>query len=62
MPKSTGQQRTRPILKLNAKDDKIVQVDLNDGAKTSNIDKTRQSWPKVYFSTEFDIIARDDEE
>ena len=35
---------------------------LNDGAKTSNIDESRQSRPIVYFSTEFDVIATDDEE
>ena len=36
---------------------------LNDGAKTSNIDESRQSRPIVpLHSTEFDVIATDDEE
>ena len=37
-------------------------VELNDGAKTSKIDESRQSRPKVYFSTEHDVIAMDYEE
>ena len=38
------------------------QVELYDGAKTANIDKSPQSRQIVYFSTEFDVIATEDEE
>ena len=37
-------------------------VELNNGAKTLKVDESRQSRPKVYFSTEFDAIAMDDED
>ena len=38
------------------------EVELDDGAKTANIDKSPQSRQIVYFSTEFDVIATEDEE
>ena len=61
---SQNHQKFLPRLQEDDLANQFRHVELNDGAKTTNIDKSPQQSrrPIVYFSTEFDVIATEDEE